>query len=97
MRFTSHCATYVKMEPSHSNNLLQLADMVCGAAFPSFDTTKADRMRFRRLVNYRELNGTGLAKIKRPPPYPLAGHAHRTVTVRSAGISTFLIRNDRWK
>jgi uncharacterized protein DUF3800 len=45
----------VRMEPSHSNNLLQLADMVCGAVFRSFDTTKAERMRFRRLVNYREL------------------------------------------
>jgi len=45
----------VKMEPSHSNNLLQLADMVCGAVFRSFDTTREDRMRFRRLVNYREL------------------------------------------
>jgi Protein of unknown function (DUF3800) len=45
----------VRMEPSHSNNLLQLADMICGAVFRSLDMTKTDRMRFRRLVNYREL------------------------------------------
>ena len=45
----------VKMEPSHSNNLLQLADMICGAVFRSFDFTKPERLRFRRLINFREL------------------------------------------
>jgi len=45
----------VTMEPSHSNNLLQLADMVCGAVFRSFDTTKNNRMEFRKLLNAKEL------------------------------------------
>lgn len=45
----------VSMEPSHSNNLLQLADMVSGAVFRSFKTEKANRMEFRRLLNAREL------------------------------------------
>lgn len=45
----------VAMEPSHSNNLLQLADMVCGAVFRSFDTRKANRMEFRKILNAREL------------------------------------------
>lgn len=45
----------VRMEPSHSNNLLQLADMVCGAVNRSFDTLREHRMEFRRLVNAREL------------------------------------------
>lgn len=46
----------VKMEPSHSNNLLQLADMICGAVNRSFDTTKVNRMEFRKLISHRELN-----------------------------------------
>jgi hypothetical protein len=44
----------VSMEPSHSNNLLQLADMVSGAVFRSFDTRKANRMQFRRMLSARE-------------------------------------------
>lgn len=42
------------MEPSHSNNLLQLADMICGAVFRSFDMTNANRMQFRRIIKPRE-------------------------------------------
>ena len=45
----------VSMESSHSNNLLQLADMVSGAVFRSFDTSKANRKEFRKLLNTREL------------------------------------------
>jgi hypothetical protein len=45
----------ISMEPSHSNNLLQLADMVCGAVFRSFNTEKENRFEFRRMVNHREL------------------------------------------
>jgi hypothetical protein len=45
----------VTMEPSHSNDLLQLADMVSGAVFRSFNTTKIDRWEFRRLIERREL------------------------------------------
>lgn len=44
----------VCMEPSHSNNLLQLADMVCGAVFRSFDMTNENRMKFRRIIRPRE-------------------------------------------
>ena len=45
----------LRMEPSHSNNLLQLADMVCGAVFRSFDTRDRNRREFRRIVSHREL------------------------------------------
>jgi hypothetical protein len=45
----------VKMEPSHSNHLLQLADMVCGAIARSFNVGKPDRMRFRQIIKHREL------------------------------------------
>lgn len=45
----------VRMEPSHSNNLLQLADMVCGAVNRSFDMSRKNRMEFRRLISLREL------------------------------------------
>jgi hypothetical protein len=44
----------VKTEPSHSNNLLQLADMICGAVARSLRTEKADRFRFRKLIGHRE-------------------------------------------
>lgn len=43
------------MESSHSNNLLQLADMVCGAVYRSFDTAREDRRKFRRIIAHREL------------------------------------------
>lgn len=45
----------VKMEPSHSNNLLQLADMVSGAIFRSFRYEKKNRRFFRDIVSAREL------------------------------------------
>ncbi|HJZ66400.1 MAG TPA: DUF3800 domain-containing protein [Candidatus Acidoferrum sp.] len=44
----------VAMESSHSNNLLQLADMVSGAVFRSFDTRKANRKEFRNIIRARE-------------------------------------------
>lgn len=48
----------VKTECSHSNNLLQLADMVCGAVarFHREDKSEADRLRFRRMIAHRELD-----------------------------------------
>jgi len=45
----------VKTEVSHSNNLLQLADMICGSVARSFKTDKLDRFRFRKIVAHREL------------------------------------------
>jgi hypothetical protein len=45
----------VKMQPSHGNNLLQLADMVCGAVARSFRDDKADRFLYRNLLKEREL------------------------------------------
>lgn len=46
----------VKTERSHSNNLLQLADMVCGAVARSFRTDKADHAFYRRFIRHRELS-----------------------------------------
>lgn len=45
----------VKTEPSHSNNLIQLADMVCGAVARSLRDEKSGNMRFRKLIGHREL------------------------------------------
>ncbi len=45
----------VKTERSHTNNLIQLADMVCGAVARSFRTDKADHTVYRRIVQHREL------------------------------------------
>jgi hypothetical protein len=45
----------VKSESSHSNNLLQLADMVCGAVHRSFRTDKKDAGSFRKKIGHREL------------------------------------------
>jgi hypothetical protein len=45
----------VSMEGSHSNDLLQLADMVCGAVARSFNMQKQNRMVFRKIVRHREL------------------------------------------
>ncbi|HXH50166.1 MAG TPA: DUF3800 domain-containing protein [Terriglobia bacterium] len=45
----------VKMEPSHSNNLLQLVDMVSGAIFRSFRHDKKNRRFFRKIISSREL------------------------------------------
>jgi hypothetical protein len=45
----------IKTEPSHSNNLIQLADMVCGAIGRSYKLDKADRMTYRKIIGHREL------------------------------------------
>lgn len=46
----------VSMEHSHSNNLIQLADMVCGAVARSFDVSKTKQQcgEFRDLIRWRE-------------------------------------------
>jgi hypothetical protein len=43
----------LKLQDSHKNNLLQLADMVCGAVARSF-SEKADRLSYRRWLKPRE-------------------------------------------
>jgi hypothetical protein len=45
------CVRKVTMEASHSNNLLQVADMICGALNRSFT---ANDERFRRLIRQPE-------------------------------------------
>ena len=44
----------VSMEGSHSNNLIQLADMACGAVARSYNSDKDDRDQFRNLIKRRE-------------------------------------------
>jgi hypothetical protein len=44
----------VKLQDSHKNTLLQLADMVCGAVARSF-TEKADAKSYRKLISHREM------------------------------------------
>jgi hypothetical protein len=45
----------VKTEASHTNNLLQLADMVCGAVARSYREGKDDRFSYRRIIGRKEL------------------------------------------
>jgi len=45
----------VKTERSHNNNLLQLADMICGAVARSYRDDKEDRFVYRRIIKHREL------------------------------------------
>jgi hypothetical protein len=44
----------VKIEDSKSNNLLQLADMICGAVARSFKLDKTDSEDYRKIVKKRE-------------------------------------------
>jgi len=44
----------VRMEPSHNNNLVQLADMLCGAVGRSYSAGSAKKEDFRRIVSRRE-------------------------------------------
>ena len=44
----------IKMEDSRSNNLLQLADMICGAVARSFTEDKGDRHTYRKIISRRE-------------------------------------------
>jgi hypothetical protein len=46
----------VTSEESHRNNLLQLADMVCGAVARSYKPGKKNSNAFRKIVAHRELN-----------------------------------------
>lgn len=45
----------VKMEDSRSNNLLQMADMICGAVARSFLSGKNDRRLYRSIISHREM------------------------------------------
>jgi hypothetical protein len=44
----------VKIEDSKSNNLLQLADMICGAVARGFKTDKSDAEEYRTIIKRRE-------------------------------------------
>jgi hypothetical protein len=44
----------IKIQDSRQNNLLQMADMVCGAVARSF-TDKKDALTFRNLISHREI------------------------------------------
>lgn len=46
----------VKLEGSHTNNLLQLADIVCGAVTRSLQPSKADFRDYRRVIKHREIS-----------------------------------------
>lgn len=60
--------SWVKVQDSRSNNLLQLADMLSGAVHRSFDVTKQDSTLYRALVAHREIFVQFWPKRKRPTP-----------------------------
>ena len=45
----------IKTNDSCSNNLLQLADMVCGAVGRYLKKSKADHLTYRKIISHREL------------------------------------------
>jgi hypothetical protein len=53
-RFGRHVIKKVKDECSHSNNLLQLADMVCSAVTRSFVDEKKEPGTYRRMIAGKE-------------------------------------------
>ncbi len=55
-RKTPRLIKRVKTQRSHGNNLLQLADMVCGALARSFKSDKSDRDTYRDVIRHRELS-----------------------------------------
>lgn len=44
----------ISMKKSYGNNLVQLADMVCGAVSRSYGSTRSDRKEFRDILRKRE-------------------------------------------
>lgn len=46
----------VKMQDSKNNNLIQLADMVCGAVNLSLKSSEDENWEYRRLIAHRELS-----------------------------------------
>lgn len=46
----------VKMQDSKNNNLIQLADMVCGAVNLSLKSSEDENWEYRRLIGHRELS-----------------------------------------
>ena len=44
----------VKLQDSHTNNLLQLVDMVCGAVARSYRVDRADAKTYREIIKDRE-------------------------------------------
>ncbi len=50
----------VKMQDSKRTNLIQLADMVCGAINLSFKSSADDDWEYRRLIGHRELMAKSL-------------------------------------
>jgi len=59
----------VKLQDSRSNNLIQLADMVCGAVARSFKRRRrGGRRNFRRVIAHREMYVQFWPKNKSPEP-----------------------------
>lgn len=46
----------IRMKPSHTDNLLQLADMVCGAIVRACYEDLRTTSRFRRIIQHREVS-----------------------------------------
>ncbi len=46
----------IRMKPSHTDNLLQLADMVCGAIVRACYQDLRTTARFRRIIQHREVS-----------------------------------------
>ena len=45
----------VKIKDSRKNNLIQMADMICGAVYRSFKLAKKSDSRYRDIVKHREI------------------------------------------
>lgn len=54
----------VKIQDSKKNNLIQLADMVCGAVARSFSSEAKDKDEYRKIIKLRELGVHKLPNIE---------------------------------
>jgi len=50
------CIKQIRMKPSHTENLLQLADMVCGAIVRDCHEDKRKPSKFRNIIRHREVS-----------------------------------------
>ncbi|TWT75276.1 DUF3800 domain-containing protein [Allorhodopirellula solitaria] len=56
----------IKQENSHTNNLIQLADMICGAVARCYASNRRDKRRYHELIRHNEMQ----IRVWPDPPSP---------------------------
>jgi len=63
----------VKIQDSVKNNLIQMADMICGAVARSFKSNHKNDWQYRNLIRHREIYVQFWPTNKKSRSYPLCG------------------------